>query len=46
MEFLGAAKLMSGHNLLPLIEIGLTYLSEILGKAAALSALPLITPLL
>ena len=36
---------MVGHNLPPLIEIGLT-ISENLGQAAALPSLPLITPLL
>ena len=44
---------MVGHNLPPLIEIGLIkdsylglmYISENLGKAAALPALPLIMPL-
>ena len=42
---LGEAKPMVGHNLPPLIEIGLT-ISENLGQAAALPSLPLITPLL
>ena len=39
---------MGGHNLPLLVEIGLMYVSENLGKAAALPALPalpLITPL-
>ena len=43
---LGKAKLMVGHNLPPpsLVELGLTYLTENLGKAAlpALPAFPLI----
>ena len=36
---------MGGHNLPPLVEIGLINVSENLGKAAVLPALPLITPL-
>ena len=42
-NFLGEAEPMGGHNLPPPVEM--VYVSENLAKAAALPALPLITPL-